>query len=149
MSNYTFNQPSEPITEYHRFVKPADMDGHLLLILSVDGKREVFDKFKGSNVMTVEVTLVDLDGAKVPQKVRWQHGGLVSRLNVGEQNVLVRMGKVQTKKGFAAWSLIAHKPADTTVAVEWLEANSKPAVSNVTENTSGSEWVVEETDAPW
>lgn len=150
MSNYTFNQPSEMIaTEYHRFVKPATMENHLLLILSVDGKREVFDSYKKDNVMTVEVTLVDLDGAKVPQKVRWQQTGLVNRLNVGEKNILVRLGKIQTKKGFPAWNLNAHKPEDTKVATLWLEEYNKPTVSNIEEPVEEPTKDAWDVDVPW
>lgn len=137
----TFGQPQAASEGGHRFLKPASVDGHLLLILSVDEKRDIYDQFAKKEQETVAVTLVDLDGNSDVILARFSHKGIVSRLKVGDTNVLVRVGKVQTKQGFAAWTLLPHTPDDAPKAVAWIEANAtKPTFSGAAEQETTPPW---------
>jgi len=113
---------TKPLAQGSKFFKPADHDGHLLLITNVTDKRTVEDKYKGE-VTAVFVDFVDLDqdGTPVNHNVQITHGGIVNRLETGMENVLARVGKAATAKGYAAWVLKSPSVDDEATATTWVD----------------------------
>ena len=128
---FQFSQPSAPAMG--GFFKPAEHDGHLILITNVHKIEDRFDQFKGKEVPAATCDLVDLDevpGEGLREGVLVTHGGLVNRLHPGAHMVLGRIGKATTKSGFEAWVLAEFDPEkDAPRAQAWIEAQGKPAVS--------------------
>ena len=124
---------TKPLTQGSRFFKPADHEGHLILITKVQDKRTVEDKYKGE-VTAVFVDFVDLDGsgdAHLSENVQITHGGIVNRLETGMENVLARVGKAPTSKGYAAWVLKGPAVEDEATATKWLESGKTVAQDDV------------------
>lgn len=125
---FQFNQPSGG----GGFFKPADHDGHLILITNVVKIEDRYDQFKGKEVPAATVDLVDLDGDQALREgVLLTHGGLVNRLHVGAHMVLGRIGKATTTSGFEAWVLgpFDEQGTDAARAEAWLTAQARPQVS--------------------
>lgn len=128
--SFQFSQPSAPAMG--GFFKPAEHDGHLILITNVHKIEDRFDQFKGREVPAATCDLVDLDDTAegLREGVLVTHGGLVNRLHPGAHMVLGRIGKAQTKSGFEAWVLAEFDPAtDAPRAQAWIETQGKPQVS--------------------
>ena len=129
--SFQFSQPSAPAMG--GFFKPAEHDGHLILITNVHKIEDRFDQLKGKDVPAATCDLVDLDevpGEGLREGVLVTHGGLVNRLHPGAHMVLGRIGKATTKSGFEAWVLAEFDPAtDAPRAQAWIEAQGKPQVS--------------------
>lgn len=128
--SFQFNQPSAPARG--GFFKPAEHDGHLILITNVHKIEDWYDNFKGRDVPAATCDLVDLDSQdrELREGVLVTHTGIVNRLHPGAHMVLGRIGKAPTKNGFEAWVLAEFDPAtDAPRAQAWIEAQGKPTVS--------------------
>mgnify|MGYP001201178289 FL=1 len=111
------------------FFKPAEHDGHLVLITNCHKIEDRYDQFKGRDVPAAPVDVVDLDGDQALREgVLMTHGGLVNRLSVGAHMVLGRIGKAPTASGFEAWVLGPFtEGADDVRAEQWVTNHQKPA----------------------
>lgn len=120
--SFQFNQPSAPAMG--GFFKPAEHDGHLVLIINVHTIEDRYDNFKGRDVPAATCDVVDLDepNPELREGVLVTHTGLVTRLHPGAHMVLGRIGKAPTKSGFEAWVLAEFDPnSDPARAQAWLE----------------------------
>ncbi|WP_017599219.1 hypothetical protein [Nocardiopsis lucentensis] len=123
--SFTFSQPSGG----GGFFKPAEHDGHLVLITNCHKIEDRYDQLKGKETPAATVDVVDLDGdAELREGVLMTHGGLVNRLSPGAHMVLGRIGKATTSSGFEAWVLqpFDETGQDTQRAQAWLENHAKP-----------------------
>ncbi|MFL6110557.1 MAG: hypothetical protein ACJ786_04290 [Catenulispora sp.] len=110
------------------FFKPAEAEGHLVLVTRVHGFDKHFDSMKGAEIDRATVDLVDLDapGAPLRERMWLTHPGLVNKVSTTGP-VLGRIGKVQASKGMA-WSLMPFtEGTDDAAAEKWLADN--PTVS--------------------
>ena len=114
-------------------VKPADLEGHLLIIKPVEYKTGIQTSL--GEAEAVEVDLVDLDTNTEHTSVLFFNVALRNALrpNIGKQ-VLARIGKGVAKPGKTApWILLnaTDNQADIDKATAYLAgAVSAPAVSN-------------------
>lgn len=118
-----FNQPKSG----GGFFKPADRDGHLVLITIVHEIAKRFDNLRNEEIDQAIVDLVDLDeaGQELAERINVTHAGIVSRLSTGATMILGRIGKVQTKSGFDAWALLPfNEGADDQRASAWVTAHA-------------------------
>lgn len=118
-----FNQPSE--SAFGGFFKPADHNGHLVLITVVHGIGKKFDTLRNEEIDQADVDVVDLDGdGELREHVNVTHKAIVSRLAPGATLVLGRIGQVATKSGFQAWALQPfNEGVDDVKAGAWVTAN--------------------------
>ncbi|MFC9089016.1 hypothetical protein [Nocardiopsis dassonvillei] len=126
--SFTFSQPSGG----GGFFKPAEHDGHLVLITNCHKIEDRYDQFKGRDVPAATVDVVDLDGsAELREGVLMTHGGLVNRLTPGAHMVLGRIGKAPTSSGFEAWVLgpFDEQGQDAARAQAWLDGQARPQMS--------------------
>lgn len=106
------------------FFKPAEANGHLILIIRVDRIEKRFDTMRGEEIDQATVDLVDLDGdRKVNEGALLTHKGIVNRLSTSSRMVLGRIGQVDTKSGNKAWVLQPYTPADEAKATEWANSH--------------------------
>jgi hypothetical protein len=113
-----------------RFFKPADFENHLQLITKVTDIHDVDDKFKGV-IPAAFVDFIDLDSdGDVHENVQITHGGIVGRLVSGDVNVLGRVGKVPTAKGYQAWVLKAPAVEDVDKAQAWGDKQAASSTSD-------------------
>jgi hypothetical protein len=114
------------------FIKPADLNGQLVIITNVAGQwpRE-FDTLRKA-----EVEIASFDYAVVGGPDGWQKGtrcnynGINNKLgNIkGQPGLLLgRIGQATTNSGFEAWVLGAYTPEDEAAAAAWLQANPAPS----------------------
>ena len=109
------------------FFKPAEADGHLILIIRCSKFEKRFDQMRGEEIDQATVDLVDIDGdQKLRENVLLTHRGLVNRLSTSSRMVLGRIGQVDTKSGNKAWVLLPFAPGDEAKATEWAKANMAP-----------------------
>ncbi|WP_432139745.1 hypothetical protein [Streptomyces sp. bgisy154] len=135
-----FNQP----TAGGGFLKPAEMNGHLVLFTVVHEIGKRYDQLRNEEIDQAVVDVVDLEGDnELRERVNVTHKGIVSRLDSGATFVLGRIGQVSTKSGFQAWALLpfnegtddakaeawvnAHKPTFTQAAPPQTAAAASPA----------------------
>ncbi|MFI6491263.1 hypothetical protein [Streptomyces sp. NPDC050564] len=118
-----FNQPTE--AAFGGFFKPADHNGHLVLITVVHGISKKFDTLRNEEIDQADVDVVDLDGnGELREHVNVTHKAIVSRLAPGATLVLGRIGQVATKSGFQAWALQPfNEGVDDVKAGAWVTAN--------------------------
>lgn len=118
-----FNQPSE--TAFGGFFKPADHNGHLVLITVVHGIGKKFDTLRNEEIDQADVDIVDLEGDnQIREHVNVTHKAIVSRLTPGATMILGRIGQVATKSGFQAWALQPfNEGVDDKKAEAWVNAN--------------------------
>jgi hypothetical protein len=118
-----FNQPTE--AAFGGFFKPADHNGHLILITVVHGIGKKFDTLRNEEIDQADVDVVDLDGdGQVREHVNVTHKAIVSRLTSGATFILGRIGQVATKSGFQAWALNPfNEGIDDKKAEAWVNAN--------------------------
>ncbi|WP_017616366.1 hypothetical protein [Nocardiopsis salina] len=122
--SFPFTQPSN---NAGGFFKPAEHDGHLVLITQVHKIEDRYDQFKKHEVPAATCDLVDLDDSaqELREGVLITHTGIVNRLSPGAHMVLGRIGKALTKNGFEAWVLGEFDPAaDPARAQAWLDSQS-------------------------
>jgi hypothetical protein len=119
-----FNQP----TAGGGFLKPAELNGHLILITVVHEIGKRYDQLRNEEIDQAVVDYVDLDGDnELRERVNVTHKGIVSRLAPGATLVLGRIGQVATKSGFQAWALLPfNEGVDDTEAEAWVNAH-KPS----------------------
>lgn len=123
--SFNFSQPSAPAMG--GFLKPAEHEGHLVLITQVHRIEDRYDQFKAREVPAATVDLVDLDSEdrELREGALVTHTGIVNRLSPGAHMVLGRIGKAPTKSGFEAWVLAEFDPnADPARAQAWLDSQS-------------------------
>ena len=134
--SFSFSQPSGG----GGFFKPAEHEGHLILITNCHKIEDRFDQFKGKDVPAATVDVVDLDAPtpELREGVLMTHGGLVNRLSPGAHMVLGRIGKATTNSGFEAWVLAPFDEAgqDAARAGAWLEVQSRNQVSQPAPQTA-------------
>lgn len=118
-----FNQPTE--AAFGGFLKPADHNGHLLLITVVHSIGKKFDTLRNEEIDQADVDVVDLDGdSQLREHVNVTHKAIVSRLTPGATLILGRIGQVATKSGFQAWALQPfNEGVDDKQAEAWVNAN--------------------------
>lgn len=115
-----FEQPSSGT-----WLKPADHDGHLILIAKVHKIEPQFDNFKNADVDTATIDYIDLDDPNptLIEHANNAHPGIVRKLHSATRNgrpVLGRIGKVPTDKGNPAWVLGPYtEGTDDTRAQTW------------------------------
>jgi hypothetical protein len=106
------------------FFKPAEADGHLILITRVAKFEKRFDQMRGEEIDQAIVDLVDIDGdKKLREGVLLTHKGLTNRLSTSARMVLGRIGQVDTKSGNKAWVLLPFVAGDEIKAADWATAN--------------------------
>lgn len=118
-----FNQPSE--AAFGGFFKPADHNGHLILITVVHSIGKKFDTLRNEEIDQADVDIVDLEGDnQLREHVNITHKAIVSRLSAGATLILGRIGQVPTKSGFQAWALNPfNEGTDDVKAGAWVTAN--------------------------
>lgn len=118
-----FNQPSE--AAFGGFFKPADHNGHLILITVVHSIGKKFDTLRNEEIDQADVDIVDLEGDnQLREHVNITHKAIVSRLSAGATLILGRIGQVPTKSGFQAWALNPfNEGVDDVKAGAWVTAN--------------------------
>lgn len=118
-----FNQPTE--SAFGGFFKPAEHNGHLILVTAVHGISKKFDTLRNEEIDQADVDIVDLDGdQQVREHVNITHKAIVSRLTPGATMILGRIGQVATKSGFQAWALQPfNEGVDDQKAEAWVNAN--------------------------
>lgn len=121
-----------PATSESSSVKPADLEGHLLIITPVEYKTGIQTSL--GEAEAIEVDLVDLDTATQHSSVLFFNVALRNSLrpNIGKQ-VLARIGKGVAKPGKSApWVLVnaADNQADIDKATAYLAGKvSAPATT--------------------
>lgn len=118
-----FNQPTE--AAFGGFFKPAEHNGHLVLVTVVHSIAKRFDTLRNEEIDQAEVDIVDLDGDnQVREHVNITHKAIVSRLTPGATFILGRIGQIPTKSGFQAWALNPFSEGiDDKKAEAWVNAN--------------------------
>jgi hypothetical protein len=112
-----FNQPAS----MGSYFKPADHNGHLVLITKVKGSQKRFDEMRKAEIDEYVVDIVDLDGdAILHEDVKISHIGITNRLRVGSGNILGRIGQINTGKGHPAWVLNSYSDGDVPKAQAWV-----------------------------
>ncbi|WP_017612095.1 hypothetical protein [Nocardiopsis salina] len=136
--SFTFTQPSN---NAGGFFRPAEHDGHLVLITQVHKIEDRYDQFKKHEVPAATCDLVDLDdSAQLREGVLITHTGIVNRLSPGAHMVLGRIGKALTKNGFEAWVLAEFDPnSDPARAQAWLDKQNSGAPAAQPEQTPASQ----------
>ncbi|MEU4154802.1 hypothetical protein [Streptomyces antimycoticus] len=116
-----FNQP----TAGGGFLKPAEMNGHLVLFTVVHEIGKRYDQLRNEEIDQAVVDVVDLEGDnELRERVNVTHKGIVSRLATGATFVLGRIGQVSTKSGFQAWALLPfNEGTDDAKAEAWVNAH--------------------------
>lgn len=113
------------------YFKPAEANGHLVLILEVYKIETVVDTYGGQvrNVDEATVDIVDLDKPgdtgypELRERVKVSSPGIVNRLVAGKKMVLGRIGQVPTDKGNPAWVLNGFdENLDAPRAAAWVSA---------------------------
>ncbi|MEV5236436.1 hypothetical protein [Streptomyces pseudogriseolus] len=118
-----FNQPTE--SAFGGFFKPAEHNGHLVLITVVHSIGKKFDTLRNEEIDQADVDIVDLDGdGQLREHVNVTHKAIVSRLTPGATLILGRIGQVPTKAGFQAWALQPfNEGVDDKKAEAWVNAH--------------------------
>lgn len=117
-----FNQP----TSSGGFFKPADANGHLILVTAVHEITQRYDDLRKKDMDNATVDLVDLDdgGQELQERVIVSHPALVNRLSVGGGLTLGRIGQIPTQSGFQAWALLPFQEGiDDKRAEAWVHAH--------------------------
>ena len=114
-------------------VKPADLQGHLLIISPVEFKTGITSSLGEADA--IEVNIVDLDTNEVHNSVLFFNVALKSSLkpNIGKQ-VLARIGQGVAKPGKSApWILVnaTENPADVEKATAYLAGNIVSAAAAI------------------
>lgn len=118
-----FNQPTE--AAFGGFFKPAEHNGHLVLITVVHSIGKKFDTLRNEEIDQADVDVVDLDtDGQLREHVNITHKAIVSRLTPGATLILGRIGQVPTKSGFQAWALNPfNEGVDDKKAEAWVNAH--------------------------
>lgn len=118
-----FSQPTE--TAFGGFFKPAECNGHLILITVVHDIAKKFDTLRNEEIDQAEVDLVDLEGDnQLREHVNVTHKAITSRLTPGATFILGRIGQIATKSGFQAWALLPfNEGTDDKTAEAWVNAH--------------------------
>ena len=114
------------------YLKPADMNGHLVIITNVvqDWPTQ-YDTLRKADVEVASFQLADLHGSGEWEQVKSNYAGVNNKLgNVrGKpgQMVLGRIGQARTTGGYDAWVLAEYSSEDEAYAVNWLASNPAPS----------------------
>lgn len=128
----SFHQPSAVGT----FLKPAELNGHLILVTAVHETFDRYDDLAGKDKLNARFDYVDLDGEKtlVADAIS-SHPGIALRLkSVAGKNepVLGRIGQEPSKKaGFnPTWVLGEYtEGVDDVAAAAWMTANATASIT--------------------
>lgn len=103
------------------YFKPADHDGHLILVTEVLEKGREYNELAEKEVDVVVALIADIDaGDTEPEQYRVNRPGITNKLKVGKRNVLGRIGTLDTGKPKPAWILQEYAEADANKAKAWL-----------------------------
>lgn len=108
------------------WLKPADLVGHLLLVIRVHKFDIRFDQKAGADKEFAQFDVVDLDGAQTVETVFDSHPVIISKIrNLKPGSVILgRIGQVPTGKASPAWGLIEYTPGvDDVRAQMWLDTH--------------------------
>jgi len=108
------------------FFKPAEANGHLVLITNVHDITKRYDDLRKQEMDNATVDLVDLDapGQELQERIVVSHPAIVNRLATGATMTLGRIGQVATKSGFQAWALLPFaEGSDDVRAGAWVTAH--------------------------
>ncbi|MGN7137302.1 hypothetical protein ACTHS2_09690, partial [Streptomyces pseudogriseolus] len=108
------------------FFKPAEANGHLVLVTTVHEIVKRFDQLRNEEIDQAVVDIVDLDTPEqeLRERINVTHKGIVSRLSAGGGMVLGRVGQVATSSGFQAWALLPFvEGSDDVRAGAWVTAH--------------------------
>lgn len=125
-------QFASPNTPSGDIVKPADLDGHLLIITPIAFRESITTSL--GETEAISVNLIDLTDMAEYENVLFFNKALVSTLksNIGAQ-VLARMGKGIAKPGKSApWILIdaTTNDADVALATDYLTSKAAGKLSS-------------------
>jgi hypothetical protein len=118
-----FSQPPSQA----RFLKPAEVNGHLILVTQYIGIERVIDKFRGE-CDQLEVELVDLDGDKKAERYLIKHPSIIKAIQKTGYT-LGRIGqRTSQSTGNQYWTVLPFEEGDDTKAEQWAVANQiRPA----------------------
>jgi hypothetical protein len=122
-----FDQPTSGT-----WLKPADCNGHLLLVESVASITKHYDDLKKAEVDKAEMVVIDLDDANpIRQTMFNSHPGIVNKLRKlasGGNPVLGRIAQVPSNYASPAWVLGEYVPGTDDVRAEaWIKAHPATA----------------------
>lgn len=106
--------------------KPADLNGHLLIVVPKEFRENIPTKMGASDAVSVDVA--DVDSGQVYRSALWFNVALISATKdkIGGAPILARMGQGVAKAGQSApWVLEAANNDGAAVAkgTAWLAAN--------------------------
>lgn len=115
-----------PSTLSGDIAKPADLSGHLLIVVPKEYRENIPTKMGVSDAVSVD--LADVDTGQVYRSALWFNVALISATKdkIGGQPILARMGQGVAKTGQTApWVLEAANNDGAAVAraTAWLGAN--------------------------
>jgi hypothetical protein len=127
--------PFAPLSSAGSWLKPAERNGHLLIIANAQFVGRKYDEMRKQDVDVVKFDMADLSqaGEGWLTGVQSTHAGVVNKLTgiLGnpEGKVLGVIGQVAANNGHLAW-VLGDAPAEAVQgAVAWLNANPAPAAA--------------------
>lgn len=120
--------PFAPLSSGGAWIKPADHNGHLVIIANVRPLGRKFDEMRKADVDVATFDFADIDaGTGWQLNVQNSHAGVVNKLGaiVGnpEGKVLGRIGQVAANNGHLAWVLADAAAEDVSRALAYLQAH--------------------------
>jgi hypothetical protein len=120
--------PFAPLSSGGAWIKPADHNGHLVIVANVRPLSKKFDEMRKADVDVATFDFVDVDaGTGWQLNVNNSHAGFVNKLGaiIGnpEGKVLARVGQVAANNGHLAWVLADATAEDVPRALAFLAAN--------------------------
>jgi hypothetical protein len=127
--------PFAPLSSGGSWLKPAERNGHLLIIANASFVGRKYDDMRKAEVDVVKFDMADLSqaGEGWLTGVQSSHSGVVNKLagilGNPDGKVLGVIGQVAANNGHLAW-VLADAPAEAVNgAVAWLNANPAPAAA--------------------
>jgi hypothetical protein len=124
--------PFAPLSSAGSWLKPAERNGHLLIISNAQFVARRYDEMRKAEVDIVKFDLADLSQPSEGwlTGVQSNHPGITNKLagilGNPEGKALGVIGQVQATNGHPAW-VLAEAPAEAVQsAVAWLNANPAP-----------------------
>jgi hypothetical protein len=124
--------PFAPLSSGGSWLKPAERNGHLVIISNAQFVGRKYDEMRKAEVDVVKFDLADLSqpGEGWITGMQSSHSGVTNKLAAilgnPEGKALGVIGQVQANNGHLAW-VLAEAPAEAVQsAVAWLNANPAP-----------------------
>lgn len=117
--------PFAPLSSGGAWIKPADHNGHLVIVANVRPLGRKFDEMRKADVDVATFDFADIDaGTGWQLSVQNSHAGFVNKLQgivgIPEGKVLARVGQVQATNGHLAWVLADATAEDVPRAMAFL-----------------------------